>query len=78
MTADIVAELRGIQATLHESDAVFAARLGVHRTTWVLVRTGKRQPGAAFLGGVKVAFPKLAASIGDFLVSANVANASKA
>jgi hypothetical protein len=77
MGTDIVTELRAIQIALGENDAVFSARLGVHRTTWVLVRTGKRQPGAAFLGGVKQAFPKLAASIGDFLVSANVANASK-
>lgn len=68
----IVTTLKEIQESLKENDALFASRLGVDRSTWALVRAGRRRPGPRLLGGARVAFPKLERQIVDFLVGENV------
>lgn len=42
-----------------ESDAAFAARMGVNRETWRRIRTGMMAPGPRTLRGVMAAFPDL-------------------
>ena len=47
------------QAELELDDQAFAARIGVSRAAWSMVRAGKRRMGQKTLGGVMRAFPRL-------------------
>lgn len=72
MSSTLVQTLRERQGT--ESDKEFAARLGVSREMWRLIRTGKKPPGRRTLDGVVVAFPDLRDAVQSVLLprSANL------
>lgn len=55
----LVVTLSAKQRELELSDAAFARRLGVARSTWTRVRLGNRKPGERLLSGVMRAFPSL-------------------
>ena len=57
--SDLVRALEGIQRASGWSDARLAARLGVTRGYWSLVRRGLRRPGVKLLRGVAASFPEL-------------------
>jgi len=40
-------------------DAEFAAKIGVSRPAWSMIRSGSRRPGEKTLSGVMRAFPRL-------------------
>lgn len=44
---------------MRDTDASFAARLGISRAAWNMIRLGKRKPGAKVLFGILTAFPDL-------------------
>jgi hypothetical protein len=56
----LVDTLTARQAAAGMDDAAFAAKLGVSRAAWSMVRAGKRQMGDKLLSGVMKAFPSLA------------------
>lgn len=47
------------QAELGLSDTDFAAKLGISRPLWSMIRDGKRKPGQKVVAGVMRAFPRL-------------------
>jgi len=59
--------LKAHQQTLALSDAQFAAQLGIHRSTWVLIKNGIRPLNLSVLGGIARAFPALDAEILNYL-----------
>jgi transcriptional regulator with XRE-family HTH domain len=51
MVSELVRRLIQMQQEDGLTDEAFAARLGVHRVMWSLVRRGKRQPGKRVIEG---------------------------
>lgn len=41
------------------SDKKLASLLGIHRTTWAYIKSGRRNPGIKFLSAVANTFPEL-------------------
>lgn len=55
----LVDTLKAKQAQSGMDDEAFAAKIGVSRPAWSMVRAGKRQMGDKVLSGVMKAFPSL-------------------
>jgi transcriptional regulator with XRE-family HTH domain len=51
--------LESCQSERGLTDEQFAALIGVTRSAWSMVRSGRREPGVQFLRGVMRAFPRL-------------------
>jgi hypothetical protein len=56
-TPQILLDLISEQNIFGDSDTKFARKLGVSRSYWTFVRTGKRQIGYALFKGIVQAFP---------------------
>lgn len=62
--------LKNLQQLEHLSDREFAKKLGVHRTTWIRIKTGKTKDlSAKFLGCVLKAYPGLKRDVDIFLTN---------
>lgn len=61
--------LIGRQRELGETDAQFAARLGVPRTTWTMTRIGQKPLRNRVIVGAVRAFPELREVAASFLLS---------
>ena len=59
--------LQARQRELGLSDGAFARRLGVSRSLWIAVRSGRRAVGLNLLRGVVRAFPDLDDEVLDYL-----------
>ena len=57
--SNLIEALQARQCAQRLSDGQFARLLTVHRTTWVLIKTGARPVNLALLCGVVRAFPDL-------------------
>jgi hypothetical protein len=68
---DLIEALRAKQRELRESDVRFAARLGIHRETWRLIRQGQRGVSLRTLRSATAAFPDLAREAIDITVPRN-------
>ena len=51
--------LKQIQKMKQLSDAKFAAKFGVHRTTWIRIKTGQIKSPVSFLAKVEKVYPGL-------------------
>jgi len=67
---DLITDLKAKQAD-GETDADFAARLGINRETWRLIRTDQLQPGPRTLRGIMAAFPDLQGAAMAFFLRPN-------
>ena len=67
--ADVIALAAQRQRDLDESDADFAARLGVTRQAWQQIRTGDNGAGLPVLRGLVTAFPELSSAILAYLLT---------
>jgi transcriptional regulator with XRE-family HTH domain len=56
---ETIRELERIRRLERISDADFAAKFGVHRTTWILIRNGKTKRPIDFLSVVPSVYPGL-------------------
>lgn len=58
-TTDLIHQLEERRRNLGISDEKFARLLGVSRSMWSQVRSGNKEPGERFIGGVMREFPTL-------------------
>jgi transcriptional regulator with XRE-family HTH domain len=66
---DIVTELKKRKGNLGISDTAFARLLGISRSAWSLIQSGKRPVGLALLRGIARSFPDMDGMVLDFLRS---------
>lgn len=65
----MIERLRDRQIALGESDAAFAARLGLPRSSWQAYRCGRMRPSHRLARVAQLAFPELTTDILFFLLS---------
>lgn len=59
MTGSLIAAVIALQAERGWTDAQLAACLRIERSSWRLLRVGRRQPGVRALRGIARTFPQL-------------------
>lgn len=64
----LLAELVRRQQELGEPDGIFASRLGIPRTTWVVTRNKTKPLGRRVASGAARAFPELRELAASFLL----------
>lgn len=63
----LIEKIKAKQEERKLTESEFAKRLGMSRANWFLIKKGKRDLGADFLGGVMREFPELTLDIMEHL-----------
>jgi DNA-binding XRE family transcriptional regulator len=64
----IIDKLMKLQKLERLSDAKFAQKIGIHRTSWIRIKTGKTKMTVNFLQLVLVVYPGLKKDVNIFLL----------
>lgn len=63
----LVVKIQQVQKESGLSDGAFADKVGIDRSTWSYIKSGKRRPGARVLSAIMKHFPQLTLDIMNYL-----------
>lgn len=70
----MIDKLKAMQRDLNETDAVFAKRMEISRSSWQMLRTGKtKKPGYKTLAAILRTYPGLVSCLQNDNISASEA-----